>query len=384
MYKYRLYPNKEQVKLLTSQLKSLCNIYNHLLKIKINVYKENKRSLSRKDLNALVKAWDKHIHSQVRQNVADRVDKAFNNFFNRIKLKKSYAKVKVGFPRFKADHRYNSLTYPQSGFNLLNNRILHLSKIGDIIIKFHRPIEGKIKTLSIKRSPTGKWYVCFSCEVPVTKKRHKFLDKQVGIDVGLENFATLSTGNVITNPRYLIKSENKLSKSQRCLSRKFKGSKNRTKARLKVAKLHEKITNQRMDFLHKQSHYLSNTYNYIVVESLNIKNMMKNRYLAKHIADASWNTFIQLLSYKAASAGGQLICVDPKYTSIKCSCCGKNVPKKLSVREHNCPFCDLKLHRDHNAAINILHSNKIPLGRRESTPVEIFDRKSLKQDAPQL
>jgi putative transposase len=174
--------------------------------------------------------------------------------------------------------------------------------------------------------------------------------------VGIEHFATFSNGETIQNPRFLMKSESKLKKLQRKVSRKKKGSKNRIKAILKLAGLHEKITDQRNDFLHKMSKKLTDEYSFIAVESLRISGMLHNNYhsLSKHISDASWNSFIQMLSYKASSAGGKVVCVNPKGTSQKCSSCGQTVEKSLAVRKHNCPYCGLNVSRDHNAAINIL------------------------------
>jgi putative transposase len=279
-----------------------------------------------------------------------RVDKAFQNFFRRIK-----SGEKPGYPRFKGYGWYDSFTYPQSGFYLSENRKgnqwLRLSKIGSIKVRLHRAIQGRIKTRTIKRE-LNRWHVCFSCEVE--PEILQIAGKSVGVDVGIEKFAALSDSSIIENPKYLLQSEAKLKHEQRCLSRKKKGSNSRKKQRNKLAKLYQKIRNQRNDFLHKESHKLVENYDVIVFEDLRIKNMVKNHYLAKSISDASWGKFIEYVSYKAASAGKKVVFVNLRSTSQICSGCGKMVKKSLSVRIHKCPYCGLILDRDINAAINIL------------------------------
>ena len=259
------------------------------------------------------------------------------------------------------------MTYPQSGFELSAQRV-KLSKVGRIPIVLHRPLEGKTKTLTIKKTQSGKWFVVFSCELsigdPAAITITPISGKKIGIDVGIEHFATLSNGDTIQNPRFLMESERKLKKLQRKVSRKKKGSKNRIKAILKLAELHEKITDQRNDFLHKMSKKLTDEYSFIAVENLRISGMLHNNYrsLSKYISDASWNSFMQMLSYKASSAGGKVVCVNPKGTSQECSSCGQVVEKTLAVRKHSCPHCGLNVSRDHNAAINILNRAELTAG----------------------
>ncbi len=311
--------------------------------------------MNRNKLNKLVKQFKGNdnrystIHSQVLQNVADRLVKAYKNYFRRVKEKKAGKKVKAGFPRFKKF--YSSITYPQSGFTLATNR-LFASRIGNIPIVTERLPKGRIKTLTIKRKPSGKWFVFFSSIVDIPKTTNPNKTNKIGIDVGLENFATLSDGTTIQNPRFLVKSEDKLLKYQRRLSRKTKGS-NRIKAKIRVARIHEKITSQRTDFLHKTSKMLAEKYNLIALEKLNIMGMLHNHNLARSISDASWNQFTRMLGYKAESAGCQLVFVDPRNTSQVCSGCGNTAKKELSDRWHECS-CGLSLHRDHNAALEIL------------------------------
>ena len=362
-FRFRLYPSKKQKLRMNKQLSQAKEIYNHLLEKANEKYKLEGKMLTKFDMNKHLTEFKKthpeyqEIHSQVLQNVSDRLSKAFSNFFKRVKRKRNGERIKVGFPRFK---KYvKSMTYPQSGFELSEQRV-KLSKIGCVPIVLYRSLEGKTKTLTIKKTQSGKWFAVFSCEsgigdsvvataVPVSSKK-------IGIDVGIEHFATLSNGDTIQNPKFLIESEKKLKKLQRRVSKKKKGSKNRAKAVIKLASLHERIANQRNDFLHKMSRNLVNEYGFIAVEVLQISGMLHSNChsLSKHISDASWNSFIQMLSYKASSAGGKIICVNPKGTSQECSSCGQVVKKSLAVRKHSCPYCRLNISRDHNAAINIL------------------------------
>jgi len=216
----------------------------------------------------------------------------------------------------------------------------------------HRVPKGKIKTMTIKRNCAGQWFAVFSCEAETQKVTHPSKER-IGIDVGLENFATFSNGETISNPRFLVKSEKRLKRLQRRLSRKKKGSKNRRKARFKVAKQHIKVTNQRNDFLHKLSRSLAFKYSVIAVEDLNIKSMVRNHYLARSINDASWNSFIQMLSYKAVICGGQLVKVEPMMTSKTCSKCGNIIEMTLGRRNFKCLKCGFVCHRDLNASLNI-------------------------------
>ena len=370
MFKYRIYPSSKQKVRIINNYKVCKQAYNELLAISKDTYKFGNVSLTKFDYNNILKG-KYNIHSQVIQNVSDRVHKAFKNFFRRIKDPKCKRK---GFPRFKS--RVNSITFPQSGFKILSDKRIRLSKIGSVPIILHRVPKGKIKTLTIKVNKANQWFAVFSYELPDVKVVHQSKD-EVGIDVGLENFATLSNGEMISNPRFLIKSEKKLKLLQRRLSRKKKGSANRRKARFRVARQHINVSNQRTDFLHKLSRSLTIKYSVIAVEDLNIKCMVKNHYLAKSITDASWGAFIQMLSYKAITSGGQLL-KNPKTrgSSHRCSNCGEVVDMPLSKRKFSCPECFVVLHRDHNSALNHI---KDTVGLTEiSTPVDDCVRPSLK------
>lgn len=356
IYKYRLYPTKKQVQKLNWTL-DICRIlYNSCLLDRRNHYEQTGKGLSRIRQQEILKIDKKkieflnEIHSQVLQDVLFRVDRAFQNFFRRVKE----GNTKVGYPRFKGEGRYDSITYPQGPAFKIISQGLKLSKIGTIKIKLHRSIQGIIKTCIIKKE-IDKWYACFSVEYEPASK--PVPEKSIGIDMGIKSFAVTSDGEVIKNPKYLIKSERKLISKQRKLSRKKKGSANRIKTRKIVAKLHYKIRNQRKDFHHKISRKIIDNYGFIAVEDLNIKNMVQNHNLAKHISDAGWGHFLNYLTYKAAEAGCKVEKVTPHHTSINCSVCGERVPKTLADRIHNCPFCNTILDRDYNAAINILHKS---------------------------
>jgi putative transposase len=276
-----------------------------------------------------------------------RLNRAFDAFFRRIKDKTE----KAGFPRFRGKDRYDSFTLKQAGYKI-EGRYLYITGIGKFKLYLSRPIEGDIKTVTIRHTSSGKWFVCFSCDNVPLKDISEAI-AEVGIDVGIKAFLVDSTGRSVENPKFFRQSERILRRRQRALARKIRGSRRRVKAKILVAKAHEKIVNQRKDFLHKVANFYIGAYRTIYVEALNIKGMVKNRHLSKSIADASWNKFFEFLSYKAVGAGRVVIKVNPRNTSQNCSQCGEKVKKSLSVRTHACPFCGLILDRDHNAAIVI-------------------------------
>lgn len=365
MFKYRLYPTKVEEAKLEYHLEICRQTYNNLLGLCKDSYRESGQTLRQFILQNKIPILKKlnpclgEVYSQVLQNVSKRIADAYTVFFSRKKLG-----LRSGLPRFKKARKYNSLTYPQSGFSIKEDR-LQLSKIGSIKIRLHRTIQGKVKNVTVKRSLSGKWFAFFASEIEAKLVEHPV--KAVGIDVGLEKFAALSDGVVIENPRYYRKEESKLGKIQRSLSRKKRGSQNKQKARIKVARLHEKIENRRIDFLHKASRTIAKTYRTIYIEDLRIGNMIRNRHLSKSISDAGWGIFLKLLSAKSSDSGGRVVPVDPKHTSQRCSACGTIVKKALSERMHICPECGLTLDRDLNASKNIL---KVGLERAELTPVE--------------
>ncbi|MDP7079448.1 MAG: transposase [Candidatus Undinarchaeales archaeon] len=347
-YRSRIYPNRTQVRTLLATLETCRRLYNNALAERRDAWKEKQRSVTyTHQANALAAGKDElQVHSQVLQDVLRRLKKAFDAFFRRVKNGEV-----PGHPRFKGKGRYDSFTYPQSGFSLSEDgEHVTLSKIGSVRIKLHRPVEGAIKTLTITRD-VDQWYAVFSCEVEAGPRMNA--NPSVGIDVGLKKFATLSDGTVIDNPRVLRESERKIKRAQRRVSRRRKGSNRRKKAKRVLAKTHRRVRNQRRDFAHKLSRKLADSYSTITFEKLNIMNMVKNHHLAKSIIDASWNQLIQFTTYKAEGAGGRVELVDPKNTSQMCSRCGVLVKKTLSVRVHECWNCGLTIDRDLNAAINI-------------------------------
>ena len=290
----------------------------------------------------------KEIYSQVLQDVLCRVDVAYKNFFRRIKQKSG----KVGFPRFRSKDRYDSFTYLQSGFSFTkNNGRIDLSKIGLVKIKAHREMANgfKIKTCTIKKEGT-KWFAVFTCQFNQPIPEKKPISNAIGIDLGLTNFAVLSNGEEIANPKYLKQSETKLKEIQ---SKYSKGKSKKVKRQF--GNLHRKIANQRKDFQHKLSRKMVDTFDLIVYEDLKVKQMIDdNKYnLQKHISDASWSQFISMLTYKAEDAGKYCVAVNPKGTTQKCSSCDTIVPKSLYERSHKCPTCGLSISRDYNAALNI-------------------------------
>ena len=368
-FRYRLYPSKRQTKILEEQLEICRGIYNWLLLYAKDYYKDTGKTISYLTMQNLLPKLKTDrpellkVYAQVLQNIARRIRLGYDNFFARRKTG-----LKAGLPRFKKYGRYKSVTYPQSGFKVEGNRLL-LSKIGNIQIRQHRELPEKIKTLTVKRCPSGRWYACFSCVVDA-QPREKSLE-DVGIDLGLHSYAVLSDGTRIENPKLYRSEEKRVGFLQRGSSRKEMGSRNWVKARTKVARLHERIHNRRTDFLHKASREIADTYETVYVEDLKISNMIRNRCLAKSISDAGWGRFIGMIAYKVEGTGGQLIQVNPRGTTQNCSRCGEQVKKTLSDRIHECPSCGLIMDRDLNAALNILaRGREIRRGPPEFRPAE--------------
>ena len=360
-YQFRIYPDEKQEITLIQTLSTCRHLYNDALAERIDQSKFNKLVSNlqlfpwgkplwinyygqQRGIGQSKTKFQKLVYAHLLQNVLRRVERSFKNLFNGF-----------GYPRFQGRNRYNSFTFPDLygiGYKITDDGKLKLSRIGEIKIKSHREIEGQIKTCTIKRDG-NQWYASFSV-VMEPEPPLKPTGKSVGVDVGLKSLVTLSNGDQVAPPQHFRQSEEEMVRAQRSLSRKKKGSSNRNKQRIKVAGIHRKIRNQREDFAHKLSRTLVNTYDTIVFEKLQIKNMVKNHHLAKSIYDAGWYQLIQFTQYKAEYAGRVVELVDPKNTTQNCSGCGVKVPKSLSVRTHDCPHCGLTMDRDHNAAINIL------------------------------
>ncbi|MBA2680872.1 MAG: IS200/IS605 family element transposase accessory protein TnpB [Ktedonobacteraceae bacterium] len=362
-YKYRIYPTKKQARKLNETLDECRWLYNHLLETRKTTYAQHGTSLSlyqQQDTFPLLKEQRptlKQVYSQVLQNVAVRIDLAFKAFFRRVK-----AGEKPGYPRFRSTDRYDSFTFPQSGFSITHDHRACLSKIGSLKMVYHRPIKGTLKTCTITRSSTGKWSACFSVEAQ--PERLAPCAETVGIDVGLKTFATLSTGEEIENPRFFRNEEKALAKVQRKHATLEKGTPQRRTHRKVLARVHERVKFKRETFTHQKSRQIVKRFGVICVEDLQVNHLVHNHCLAKSISDVAWAAFFDQLSCKAEEAGRELIRVNPAYTTQTCSQCKHRQKMPLSERVYHCPCCLLSIDRDLNAAINIcalgLQSRVIP------------------------
>ena len=352
-YKFRLYPNKEQEIYFSKCFGSVRFIYNKMLNDKIEYYKKNNKMLNNTPAQYKKEyIWLKEVDSLALANAQMNLNKAYKNFFR---------DKSVGFPKFKSkkNNYYSYTTNNQKNtIDIVDGKYIKLPKLKTLIrIKQHRqiPKDGKIKSATISKNPSGKYYISILVEQEIKElPKNEFA---IGIDLGLTDFAITSDGVKYSNPRYLRKSLNKLAKEQRKLSRKKKGSKNRNKQRIKVAKLYEKIANQRKDFLHKLSSELINENQVICLEDLQVKEIQQNKYLSQSVSDVGWHEFRRQLEYKAKWYGRIISFVDKWYPSSQiCSNCGNNTGKKsLDIREFDCPYCGKHHDRDINASINILH-----------------------------
>jgi putative transposase len=288
------------------------------------------------------------VYSQVIRETLKRVDLAFQHFFRRVKQDQI-----PGFPRFRSRARYDSFTYSQSGFKLdQRTKRLQLSKIGKVRVFLSRPIEGEIKTCTIKREADG-WYVIFAVEEKQDEPTVLAPEVTIGVDVGLKTFAHLSNDETIDNPKFYREAEASLKMAQRRVSRRKKGSRRRRKAVRLLAKKHQHIARKRRDHHFKEAKKLVLRFRVIKFEDLQVKNLVKNHHLAKSISDAGWAQFISITAHKAEEAGGGVEVVNPSGTSMRCSGCGQKHRMPLEIRVYRCSNCGLIIDRDHNAGINI-------------------------------
>jgi putative transposase len=357
-YKYRIYLTNGQRRILNQQLEECRWVYNQMREAHEFAY-EHSLKCNRYDLINLLPQWKeqrpslKLVHSQVLQNIAIRLDLAFQAFFRR----KKAGADDPGYPRYKKWGRYRSITYPHYGNGAeIRGNDLVVSKIGRLKVVWHRPVAGQIKTVSLKRSRTEKWYVTFSVEVE--PKRLSPSPQVAGVDMGLSSFLTTSNGEKVENPRFFRRDEADLKRVQKlkdAAKNAQKWDENRRRKRA-LARIHERIRFRREDFAHKRSRELVTTYQVIAFEELEPQQMGRSRGMRKSIRDAAWTQLIEYTSNKAEEAGRTVVLVNPRNTSKMCSNpnCGKLVEKDLSVRVHDCPHCGLVLDRDQNAALNIL------------------------------
>ena len=324
-YRYRLYPSRVQEQKLLATLDRCRWIYNHFLE-RLN-QKENGKTPRRYELQATLPML-KHEHPELKQTHSKVLQMVLHQLYSNLhalaELKRNGRRV--GRPRFKGHGWFKSFTYNQSGFKLVEGhgkrRELWLSKIGAIPIVLHREPDGEVKQVHIKRERSGKWFACFSVEVEETPKVKKF-SKPVGIDLGIEHYIADTNGSFAEHPHSIAKSEWRLKREQRRLSRKKRGSRNRAKQRVGLTRAHERVRNQRLDFLHKLSHDYVNRYDFIAAEDLNVKELIEMARNGKNRADAAWATFLHMLTYKAERAGRWVVRVEPRGTTDRCSRCGE-------------------------------------------------------------
>jgi putative transposase len=348
--KIRIYPTKTQQEALSKAFGCARWYWNNSLSETQKTYAETGKGLGQFALNARLPAlkkefvWLAETHSQVLQSVSLHMSRAFVNFFER----------RAKYPRFKSKHDKQSIQYPQ-GVKLVEGSKVFLPKIGHVKATIHRKIEGRIKTVTITKEPSGRYFAAILSDTEQTMPAASFEGKIIGLDVGLTHLAVTSDGSKYENPRHIARAAKNLVRKQRTLSRKTKGSASRSKARIIVAKCHEKVANARRDWLHKLSSKLVHENQVIAIEDLSVKNMMQNRNLSKAIGDAGWGMLSVFIEYKTAQAGKGFIKVNRFFPSSKtCSCClhaQKEMP--LNIRTWRCDACGTQHDRDVNAAKNI-------------------------------
>ncbi|MGK7941087.1 MAG: IS200/IS605 family element RNA-guided endonuclease TnpB [Crocosphaera sp.] len=377
-YKFRLYPKQEQQQFLAKCFGCSRFVYNHFLRLTTDIYADCKKSLRYKEwaklLTSLKKEfeWLKEVNSQALQQTLKDLETAYSRFFKGL----------TKFPRFKKRSNKQSFRVPQH-FSITSEGKLKLPKMSPIKMIIHREIEGDIKSVTISKTPSGKYFASIVTELDIPKAL--FSGEKIGMDLGIKDFCITNKPEKFENPRYFQRSLRRLKIRQRRLSRKAKNSNNRKKARVNVAKIHEKVANQRLDYQHKISLKLTNENQVISCEDLNIKGMVKNRKLAKQISDVAWGQFLTLLEYKGDIYGCEIKRVDRFFPSSKrCSNCG-HIKEDLNLkdREWTCPECGMHHDRDINACHNLLQFSDGYIGQEvsESTPNQMVEIPCIKSSS---
>lgn len=368
-FEYRLYPTSNQRQRLQQCLIETRQAYNAMLEYAKAQYTHTQTFPSKYDLDkAFAGTAGNHTPASTLQTLSDRLAKALTFFLNHRHERQADGSPRIGFPRFKSPNQWHSFQLRQYGpgndVRLDDRHLVVPKKLGTRIkIKLHRPFEGTPKMVHLVKRADRHWYALVVCELPEREAVVRQDSRpMIGIDVGLKTFLTDSDGNMVENPRFFRTSQRTLRRKQRTVSRRQPHSSRCKKAARSVAQTHLKINRQRRDFHVKIARRYALAYAVIVVEHLNIQGMVKNRRLSKSILDAGWAAFLNILQYKAESAGSEVRRITARYTTQRCSRCGELTPKSLSVRTHVCQHCSLVMDRDHNAALNILRAGAQPSG----------------------
>ncbi len=366
-FRYRLYPDEETEERLRDTLSLCCYLYNSSLAERKRWYQETGRGLHYGEQANALPAFKKanpafsDVHSQVLQNVLKRLERSFENFFE----------GRARYPRPKKESRWRSLTYPQANHLWVRRNSLVLPKVGKVRMVKHRPLKGEVKTVTVLRTNAEKWYAMITVErKDIDKKKEP--KTAVGIDLGLIDFAYLSDGTHVENPKFIEKHDKRIVKAQRTLSQRVRGRRNKWRARLTLSRRWDDYNNQKADWQWKLARSIVDKFDIVGYENLQVANMVKNHHLARAIQDAAWSGFTQRLTHAAAMAGSLTVGVDPKYSTQECPKCGSRLRMALSERTHSCPSCGWRGQRDFASSLVIRTRalEALGMGMPEVTPME--------------